>query len=52
MSVTITTLPSNESAHVKEIYVGDKKSKLHLKVSLSQLLFDKEVDVSKRGGCL
>ena len=46
----ITTLPSNESAHVKEIYVGDKKSETAFKGQPVTITLDKEVDVSR--GCV
>ena len=46
----ITTLPSNESAHVKEIYVGDKKSNTAFKGQPVTITLDKEVDVSR--GCV
>ena len=46
----ITTLPRNESAHVKEIYVGDKKSETAFKGQPVTITLDKEVDVSS--GCV
>ena len=46
----ITTLPSNESAHVKEIYVGDKKSNTAFKGQPVTITLDKEVDGSR--GCV
>mgnify|MGYP000223013137 FL=1 len=43
-------MPSNESAHVKEIYVGDKKSEIAFKGQPVTITLDKEVDVSR--GCV
>lgn len=40
-------MPSNESAHVKEIYVGDKKSETCFKGQPVTITLDKEVDVSR-----
>lgn len=46
----IITLPSNERARVKEIFVGDKSSKSAKKGQPVTITLDKEVDVSR--GCV
>ena len=46
----LTTLPSNEKARVKSIYVGDKDSKEAKKGQPVTIQLDREVDVSR--GCV
>lgn len=46
----ITTLPSNETAKVKSIYVGDKESDIAVKGQPVTIQLDREVDVSR--GCV
>lgn len=46
----ITTLPSNENARVKSIYVGDKRSDIAEKGQPVTIQLDREVDVSR--GCV
>lgn len=46
----ITTLPSNEQAHVKSIHVGDKKVDSAVKGQPVTIQLDREVDVSR--GCV
>ena len=46
----ITTLPSNEKAHVKSIYIGDKSVETAGKGRLVTIQLDREVDVSR--GCV
>ncbi len=46
----ITTLPSNETAHVKSIHVGDKESDSAFKGQPVTIQLDREVDVSR--GCV
>ena len=47
---TITTLPSNETAHVKSIHIGDKESDTASKGQPVTIQLDREVDVSR--GCV
>lgn len=47
---TVTTLPSNESAKVKSIYIGDKNSEEAIKGQPVTIQLDREVDVSR--GCV
>lgn len=46
----ITTLPSNEQAHVKSIFVGDKEAQSACKGQPVTIQLDREVDVSR--GCV
>ncbi len=46
----VTTLPSNETAKVKSIYVGDKLSEKAVKGQPVTIQLDREVDVSR--GCV
>ena len=46
----ITTLPSNETAKVKSIYIGDKDSEFAVKGQPVTIQLDREVDVSR--GCV
>lgn len=46
----ITTLPSNETAKVKSIHVGDKESDVAVKGQPVTIQLDREVDVSR--GCV
>ena len=46
----ITTLPSNETAKLKSIYVGDKESDIAVKGQPVTIQLDREVDVSR--GCV
>lgn len=46
----VTTLPSNETAKVKSIYVGDKLSETAVKGQPVTIQLDREVDVSR--GCV
>lgn len=46
----IITLPSNEEAHVKSIYVGDKQADTVRKGQPATIQLDREVDVSR--GCV
>lgn len=46
----ITTLPSNETAKVKSIHVGDKKTESAVKGQPVTIQLDREVDVSR--GCV
>ena len=46
----LTTLPSNETAKVKSIYVGDKQSDKAVKGQPVTIQLDREVDVSR--GCV
>ena len=46
----ITTLPSNETAHVKSIHVGDKNTDSAFKGQPVTIQLDREVDVSR--GCV
>lgn len=46
----VTTLPSNEKAKVKSIYVGDKESQTAQKGQPVTIQLDREVDVSR--GCV
>ncbi len=46
----ITTLPSNETAKVKSIYIGDKDSESAVKGQPVTIQLDREVDVSR--GCV
>lgn len=50
MGDELTTLPSNEKAKVKSIYVGDKDSKEAKKGQPVTIQLDREVDVSR--GCV
>lgn len=47
---TVTTLPSNESAKVKSIHIGDKNSDEAVKGQPVTIQLDREVDVSR--GCV
>ena len=47
---TVTTLPSNESAKVKSIHIGDKNSEAAIKGQPVTIQLDREVDVSR--GCV
>ena len=47
---TVTTLPSNESAKVKSIHIGDKNSEEAIKGQPVTIQLDREVDVSR--GCV
>ena len=47
---TVTTLPSNESAKVKSIHIGDKNSEKAIKGQPVTIQLDREVDVSR--GCV
>ena len=47
---TITTLPSNETAHVKSIHIGDKEADTASKGQPVTIQLDREVDVSR--GCV
>ena len=47
---TVTTLPSNESAKVKSIHIGDKNSDAAVKGQPVTIQLDREVDVSR--GCV
>lgn len=47
---SITTLPSNEQAHVKSIHIGDKKAERAEKGQPVTIQLDREVDVSR--GCV
>lgn len=46
----ITTLPSNEKANVKDIFIGDKESHTAVKGQPVTITLNKEVDVSR--GCV
>ena len=46
----ITTLPSNEQAHIKSIHVGDKEAQSACKGQPVTIQLDREVDVSR--GCV
>lgn len=50
MGDEITTLPSNETAHVKSIHVGDKLSDSAFTGQPVTIQLDREVDVSR--GCV
>ena len=47
---SITTLPSNEQAHVKSIHIGDKEAEQAEKGQPVTIQLDREVDVSR--GCV
>ena len=50
MGDAITTLPSNEQAHVKSIHVGDKNVDAAQEGQPVTIQLDREVDVSR--GCV